>query len=174
MMRIPERFRSAGGFSLIELIVGAAVAAIATAIVVAWIVAATRVDLDQENEFEGLNELRNAKAVMTKEVRFADGSLIATNPDSVEVWVDLDDSGTGPDSTGEHVIWRILTDDLVRYTDNDLTTSVTWVEDLVAAESSIAVTGTVVDIQLAVAVAQGAVGVPNTRTIKTSVTMRNG
>ena len=175
MTRLRSRLRGERGLSLLELTVAAAVSALVLAIVVTWIIAVTRVDLDQEADFEGLNELRFAKSQMTKELRFATQSMTASNPDSIEVWIDLDDSGgTGPDSPGEHVIWRILSGDLVRYTDNNLATSVIWVEGLDLANSSLTQTGNVVDIELSVSVEQGATKVLKLRTIKTRVTLRNG
>ena len=162
------------GMSLIELMVGMAVASIAIAVVFAWLVAATRVDLDQDADFEGLNELRFAKAQMTKELRFADGSLTASNSESIEVWIDVDGNGTGPDSTGEQVIWRIHNGDLIRYTDDDLGTAVTWVSDLDTADSSLNLNGNVAEIVLTLSVEQGATAVLSDRTIETSVTLRNG
>ncbi len=173
MTHLPGR-RSEAGLSLIELMVGMAVASIAIVVVFAWLIAATRVDLDQEADFAGLNELRRAKAQMTKELRFADGSLPATDPDSIEVWVDVDGNGTGPDSAGERVSWRIHDGDLIRYTDDDLATAVVWVGDLDTAKSSLVLNGTVADIVLSVNVEQGASAVLSSRTIETSVTLRNG
>ncbi len=161
--------------SMLELMVAAAVAVIAVIIVVTWLIAATRVDLDQDADFEGLNELRFAKSQMTKELRFATGSLTASNPDSIEVWIDLDDSGgSAPDSAGEHVIWRIMSGDLIRYVDDDLTTAVTWVEDLDTSASSLTLNGNVVEIELSLNVEQGATDVLESRTIKTRVALRNG
>ena len=162
------------GMSLIELMVGMAVASIAIAVVFAWLVAATRVDLDQDADFQGLNELRIAKAQMTKELRFADGSLTAGSSNSIEVWIDVDGNGTGPDSTGEQVIWRIYNGDLIRYTDDDLNTAVTWVSDLDTADSSLNLNGSVAEIVLTLSVEQGATAVLSDRTIETSVTLRNG
>ena len=118
--------------------------------------------------------MRQAKSQMTKELRFADGSLTAANPDSIEVWVDVDDNGTGPDSVGEHVIWRIYNGDLIRYTDNDLDTAVVWVNDLDTSDSSLVLNGRVAEIVLSINVEQGATAVLSSRTIETSVTLRNG
>ena len=174
MMRIRRLTTRESGLSLIELMVGMAVASIAVAVVFAWLIAATRVDLDQEADFEGLNELRFAKSQMTKELRFADGTLTAGNADSIEVWVDVDGNGTGPDSTGEQVIWRILDGDLIRYTDDDLGTSVTWVTNLDTSNSSLNLNGNVAEIELTVNVPQGASASLSGRTIQTSVTIRNG
>ena len=174
MMRLRQFGSGESGLSLIELMVGMAVASIAVAVVFAWLIAATRVDLDQEADFEGLNELRFAKSQMTKELRFADGTLTAGNADSIEVWVDVDGNGTGPDSTGEQVIWRILDGDLIRYTDDDLGTSVTWVTNLDTSNSSLNLNGNVAEIELTVNVPQGASAALSGRTIQTSVTIRNG
>lgn len=175
LARQRRRLRGQQGLTLIELSVAGAVSALVLAIVVTWIIAATRVDLDQEADFDGLNELRFAKSQMTKELRFATQSMTAANANSIEVWVDLDGSGgTGPDSPGEHVIWRILSGDLVRYTDNNLATTVTWVQGLDLANSSLTQTGNVADIELSVTVEQGATDVLELRTIKTRVTLRNG
>lgn len=174
MHRLSRVRHRSEGMSLIELMVGAAVAAIAIAIVFAWLVTATRVDLDQEADFDGLNELRFAKSSMTKELRFADGSLTAANPDSIEVWLDEDDNGTGPDSAGEQVIWRIYDGDLIRYVDDDLSTAVVYVSDLDTTNSSLTLTGNVADIVLSLNVEQGATAVLSSRTIETSVTLRNG
>lgn len=163
------------GMSMLELMVAAAVAVIAVIIVVTWLIAATRVDLDQDADFQGLNELRFAKSQMTKELRFATASMPASNPDSIEVWIDLDDSGGGgPDGAGEHVIWRIMSGDLIRYTDDDLATAVTWVEDLDTSASSLTLNGSVVEIELSLNVEQGATDVLESRTIKTRVALRNG
>ena len=174
MHRVLYQLRDDRGMSILELMVGMLVASIAIAVVFAWLIAATRVDLNQEADFAGLNELRFAKSQMTKELRFADGSLTASNPESIEVWIDVDDNGTGPDSTGERVIFRILDGDLIRYTDDDLGTAVTLVSDLDTSNSSLTLTGSVADIVLSVNVEQGATANLSGRTIETSVTLRNG
>lgn len=161
------------GVSMIELMIASFVAMVALIVVIVWVTAATRVDLDQEADFEALNELRFAKSQMSKELRFADGVLTASNADSVEVWVDVDGNGSGPDSTGEQVIWRIFGDTLIRYVDDDLGTAVTWAEGLDTTNSSLAMNGNTAEIELTIAVDQGAGGNPQERTIKTQVTVRN-
>ncbi|MFQ5553932.1 MAG: PilW family protein [Acidimicrobiia bacterium] len=167
-------FSPEDGLTILELMVAAAVSMISIAIVTTWMIAATRVDIDQDADFDGLNELRLAKAQMVREIRFATGSVATSTPDSIEVWVDLDGSGgAGPDSAGEHVIWRIIVGDLVRLEDDDMDTAVTWVEDLDTSNSSLTLTGSVVDIELSLVIEQGASDILESRTIKTRVELRN-
>jgi hypothetical protein len=159
------------GISLAELLMGASIAVATLALVVTWISTTSGVDMNQEADFDALNELRFAKSQIERELRFADGLLTAASSNSVEVWIDLDGNGAGPDSAGERVTWSIVSSQLQRYVDGASASAQILLDDVDEAASELSVAGSTVTITLTVGVDQGRT--TSTRTLKTRVNVRN-
>ena len=170
MRRLLHQLRSDDrGISLPELLVSTLVTSLTLVVLVTWVQAVGNVNAFQEADFDALNEIRFAKSEMVKELRFAD-DLLASGPDVVSIWVDLDDSGAN-DLPEETITWEIAGDTLIRYTNNDLLTAVVRVDVLDGASSGITVTGTSVEMVFVADI--NATSGPDARTVQTEVELRN-
>ena len=170
MRRLLHQLRSDDrGISLPELLVSTLVTSLTLVVLVTWVQAVGNVNAFQEADFDALNEIRFAKSEMVKELRFAD-DLLASGPDLVSIWVDLDDSGAN-DLPEETITWEIAGDTLIRYTNNDLLTAVVKVDVLDGASSGITVTGTSVEMVFVADI--NATSGPDARTVQTEVELRN-
>jgi Tfp pilus assembly protein FimT len=167
-----RRLVSEEGLTLVELTVAMIVAALIIGIMTVITGMIFRNNAMQELEFEALNEMRFAKAEMVREIRFATASLPVTTPNTIDLWIDRDDSGgSGPDQPGEQITWQIVGTDLIRYEDADATTFRVFVTDLVTSRSSIGVVDDVASIELTAD--SDTTRPPAPRTIKTQVNLRN-
>lgn len=170
MRRLLRQLRSDDrGISLPELLVSTLVTSLTLVVLVTWVQAVGNVNAFQEADFDALNEIRFAKSEMVKELRFAD-DLLASGPDLVSIWVDLDDSGAN-DLPEETITWEIVGDTLLRYTNNDPLTAAVKVDVLDGASSGITVTGT--SVQMVFVADINATAGPDARTVQTEVELRN-
>lgn len=112
------------GTSLVEASLSMLIIGILGIVAVAWLSAAGRSDQAQEGAAASSDALREAKASIVTELRFADS--ISTNPaltntSRVTVWIDSLTAGTqgaADAGIGEWVTWEITTDGrLMRITD---------------------------------------------------------
>lgn len=112
------------GLSLVELAISLFVTMVVLSLMGVWIVSANRMERYQGEVKEALDEIRTAKAMVVKELRFANGlssDPTKTNTHQVTFWVDSRTQGTPgqPDTgIGEWVTWQITSDGrLLRTTD---------------------------------------------------------
>jgi type II secretory pathway pseudopilin PulG len=116
-MRSHERGagRAEAGITLVELMVALMVTAILGAMVATWMTSAVRaVNLHRADDV-AVQDLRQAKDLLTRELRVASG-VSAISPTAITFWVDADFSGA-PDE-GETITWSIESDGtLARWTD---------------------------------------------------------
>jgi Tfp pilus assembly protein PilW len=116
--------RREAGLSLVELGVSMFISMLVLALMGAWIVSANRMERFQGEAAQSLDEIRVAKDLLVKELRFANGLSVdtaKTNLHKVTFWVDSATQGTRgqPDAgIGEWVTWELTTDGrLLRSTD---------------------------------------------------------
>ena len=112
------------GFSLVELSVSVFITLLVLALMGTWIVSANRMERYQGEVQGSLDEIRVAKDLLVKELRFANGLSLdttKTNAHRLTFWVDSRTEGTRgePDTgIGEWVTWQLTSDGrLVRSTD---------------------------------------------------------
>ena len=170
MMRLLRQLRNdERGISLPELLVATLVTSLTLVVLVTWVQAVGNVNAFQQADFEALNEIRFAKSEMVKELRFAD-DLLASGPDLVSIWVDVDDSGAN-DLPEETISWEIVGDTLIRYINNDVLTAAVKIDVLDGAASDITVTGS--NVQMVFVADIDATAGPDARTVQTDVELRN-
>jgi type II secretory pathway component PulJ len=103
------------GLSVAELGVSLVITAIASVVMVAWVVAVTRTDQLHQADDNAMQQLRIAKEKITRDLRRAEALTVA-DPQQVTVW--LDDDRDGAVDGGELVTWMVTQDgNLVRSTD---------------------------------------------------------
>jgi type II secretory pathway component PulJ len=160
------------GLSVAELGVSLVITAIASVIMVSWVVAVTRTDRLHQADDEALQQLRIAKEKITRDLRRAEDLTVA-DPDQVTAW--LDDDRDGVVDAGETVTWMVTENgDLVRSTDQELgVTEATNLSYRTGFQYDAALPGDVetVAIELVVLVASG--DRLEERAIQTDVYLRN-
>jgi Tfp pilus assembly protein PilW len=166
--------RSEAGITLVELMVAMMVTAILGAMVATWMTSAVRaVNLHRADDI-AVQQLREAKDLLTRELRMASG-VTAISPTSISFWVDADFSGT-PEQ-GETITWVIETDGtLARSTDAaGAVDPLIMIEHLVLGESffefDTEVASDVRRVGITLVVTAGEAG--RTRSLSTEIFVRN-
>jgi len=151
---IRQLARSEEGITLTELLVAMVVATIVTAASIAWVGAVLRSDRNNQQTIETIDELRFAKTQLVRELRFAEEIYPpGAGDDSISFYIDLDGSGESAPipGEGEVITYEITAGGIFeRSTDDPADPVVTIAEGLVAVDSSMVVSGTSVDIVLAI------------------------
>jgi prepilin-type N-terminal cleavage/methylation domain-containing protein len=116
MSRMPRiRLRADRGMTLVELLVAMLLAAFVAGAVVTWMMSAVRAADHHRDDDRAVQDLRQAKERLTRELRMA-AELQGASAGTVVVWID--DNSNGEIDAGEVVTWGITEDgELVRSTD---------------------------------------------------------
>lgn len=120
MSRLRHRLEADDGLTLPEILVSVAISMILFTAAIVWFAAANNTERALNADTSELDTLRNAKANFTKEVRWAKEVYpgLATGPNEVVMYIDLDGStGYAPDP-GELITWRIESDGRLTRTDD--------------------------------------------------------
>lgn len=112
--RIARLREGDGGVTLVELMVAMMITAILGAVVATWMTSAARAVTMHREDDRAVQDLRQAKDLLTREVRTA-AVVTAISSTSLTFWVDANYNGEADD--GETITWSIEPGALVRSTD---------------------------------------------------------
>lgn len=117
--RIHLRLNGDRGLTLIELTIAFFIASLIAAVMINWLVTVGRADQYEQEAAVALEEMRFAKGLLVKELRFAESIDTAVSDEhKVVVWVDTNDNDAFDPSSGETVTWEFHADGtLTRLTD---------------------------------------------------------